>query len=84
MSDKILHAILSKVYRLGATEAQNDVPMGHRQQVEPKSQLPFHSFYLSAASGSVPGSGRLPKIPLAFPRFPGQLLASYLSNSWVL
>lgn len=44
MSDKILHAILSKVYRLGATEAQNDVPMGHRQQVEPQESTPFSQF----------------------------------------
>lgn len=40
MSDETLHAILSKVYRLGATEAQIEVLVGHIQQVE----RPSHSF----------------------------------------
>ena len=40
MNDEILHAILSKVYRLGATETQSEVLVSHIQQVEP----PSHSF----------------------------------------
>lgn len=40
MSDEILHAILSKVYRSGTTEAQSEVLVGHIEQVE----TPSHSF----------------------------------------
>lgn len=78
MNEKFLSAIVRKVDRFGTTEAQKEVLGDHRQEVEPMIQLPLQSCSPQCALWSSRWGD------VGFPRFPGQSLASYLPDSWVL